>query len=94
MSRGHQLRDCCRPRAAGGPELRQFREALQRLQSWAQAQPAPQPGSAVAAQRLRLPELVSLRSFLPLALAGLTADAPPPDALGFKVQPANAFVFV
>ena len=87
----HQLCALCRPRASGGPELGLFREALQRLQSWAQAQPAPQPVGTAAARRLRLPELISLRGFLPLALAGLTADTPPPDALDFVVQPTNVF---
>jgi hypothetical protein len=76
--------------ASGGPELRQFHEALQRLQAWGQAQPAAQPAGAGAAQRLRLPELVSLRGFLPLALGGLTADTPPPVALELKVQQAHA----
>lgn len=81
----------CRPEKASSQELmsqhRQFLEAAERLRAWVEGQPVLSCGAA--AQRLRLPELVLLRGFLPLAAAGLAADMPPPAPLEYKVIPTS-----
>lgn len=69
----------CRVEAAANtpaPERQRLLEAARKLRGWVAGQSAAAAGGAANA-RLRLPELVSLRGFLPLAAAGLDCAAPP-----------------